>query len=61
MVKLKGAIMHIIRQYIAPVLAIIIFLIALVAVSARIFLPTDLLAPAPVGFIGMVLNLLLFR
>jgi hypothetical protein len=53
MVKLKGAIMHIIRQYIAPVLAIIIFLIALVAVSARIFLPMDLSAPAPVGFIGI--------
>lgn len=36
------------RQYIAPFLAVLIFLVALVAVSARIFLPSDLAAPAPI-------------
>ncbi|MBD1834177.1 MULTISPECIES: hypothetical protein [Cyanophyceae] len=40
--------MAIIREYIAPFLAIFIFLIALVAVSARIFLPSDMAAPAPI-------------
>ena len=42
------------RQYIAPLLAVIIFLIALVAVSVRIFLPTDLAAPAPVENLGLI-------
>lgn len=37
------------RQYIMPVIIFIIFLIALVAVSARIFLPSDMLTPAPVA------------
>ncbi len=41
--------MAIFRQYIAPLLAVLIFLLALVAVSARIFLPGDLAAPAPVS------------
>lgn len=36
------------RQYIAPLFVVLVFLIALVAVSARIFLPTDMAAPAPV-------------
>lgn len=40
--------MKILREYIAPVLAVIGFLIALVAVSARIFLPSDMAAPAPI-------------
>ncbi len=40
--------MAIFRQYIAPLLVVIVFLIALVAVSARIFLPTDMAAPAPI-------------
>ncbi len=40
--------MNIIRQYIAPLIAVIIFFIALVATSARIFLPADMAAPAPV-------------
>lgn len=35
------------RQYIAPFLVVLVFLVALVAVSARIFLPTDMAAPAP--------------
>jgi hypothetical protein len=36
------------RQYVAPFLAILLFLVALVVVSARIFLPSDLAAPAPI-------------
>ncbi|MBF2007991.1 hypothetical protein ACF3DV_26220 [Chlorogloeopsis fritschii PCC 9212] len=40
--------MAIFRQYIAPLLVVVIFLLALVAVSARIFLPSDMAAPAPV-------------
>lgn len=36
------------RQYIAPLLVVLTFAIALVAVSARIFLPSDLAAPAPI-------------
>ncbi len=39
--------MSIFRQYIAPLFTLIVFLIALVAVSARIFLPADMAAPAP--------------
>ncbi|MBR8830954.1 MAG: hypothetical protein N5P05_001894 [Chroococcopsis gigantea SAG 12.99] len=42
------------RQYIAPLLTVIIFLIALVAVSARIFLPSDLSAPAPIEPLSMI-------
>jgi hypothetical protein len=40
--------MTIIRQYIAPFIALLVFLLALVAVSARIFLPGDMAAPAPI-------------
>ncbi|MGL5062712.1 MAG: hypothetical protein ACRC62_22275 [Microcoleus sp.] len=40
--------MTIIRQYIAPFIALLIFLLALAAVSARIFLPEDMAAPAPI-------------
>ncbi len=36
------------RQYIAPFLVVLIFLVSLVAVSARIFLPSDMAQPAPV-------------
>lgn len=36
------------RQYIAPLFIVIIFLVALLAVSARIFLPTDMAQPAPI-------------
>ncbi len=34
------------RQYIAPLTVVLIFLLALVAVSARIFLPDDMAGPA---------------
>ncbi|MEO6860924.1 MAG: hypothetical protein ABI180_05210 [Microcoleus sp.] len=40
--------MAIIRQYIAPLIAVLVFFVALVAVSARIFLPSDMAAPAPI-------------
>ncbi|MBE9177756.1 hypothetical protein IQ268_04070 [Oculatella sp. LEGE 06141] len=40
--------MSIFRQYIAPFLIVLVFLVALVAVSARIFLPSDMVAPAPI-------------
>lgn len=35
------------RQYIAPLLVVLIFLVALLAVSARLFLPADMAQPAP--------------
>ena len=37
------------RQYIAPFAVLLIFLLALFAVSIRIFLPSDMAAPAPVS------------
>ena len=40
--------MTLFRQYIAPFLIVLVFLFALLAVSARIFLPNDLAAPAPI-------------
>lgn len=40
--------MAIFRQYIAPFLIVLVFLVALLAVSVRIFLPADMAAPAPV-------------
>lgn len=36
------------RQYIAPLIVVLVFLFALVTVSARIFLPQDMAAPAPI-------------
>lgn len=39
--------MAIFRQYIAPFLIVLVFLVALAAVSARIFLPADMASPAP--------------
>jgi len=40
--------MAIFRQYVLPFLIVLVFFVALVAVSARIFLPNDMAAPAPV-------------
>ena len=40
--------MVIFRQYITPLIVVLVFLVALVAVSARIFLPSDMAAPAPI-------------
>ncbi len=47
------------RQYIAPFAVILIFLLALFAVSIRIFLPSDMAAPAPVSTedLSMVISL----
>ncbi|HEY9707413.1 MAG TPA: hypothetical protein V6D48_04335 [Oculatellaceae cyanobacterium] len=36
------------RQYIAPFFVLLVFLVALLAVSIRIFLPSDMAAPAPI-------------
>lgn len=36
------------RQYIAPLFILVIFLVALLAVSVRIFLPADMAQPAPI-------------
>ncbi|HEY9735087.1 MAG TPA: hypothetical protein V6D06_02355 [Trichocoleus sp.] len=36
------------RAYIAPLFIVLIFVVAMVAVSARTFLPSDMMAPAPV-------------
>jgi hypothetical protein len=44
--------MAIFRQYVAPLLIVVVFLIALLAVSSRIFLPQDMAVPAPVGEIS---------
>ena len=41
--------MNIFRQYVAPLIVVVIFLLALFAVSARIFLPSDMAAPAPIN------------
>ena len=40
------------RQHIAPFLIILIFLLALVSVSIRAFLPSDMAAPAPIDGLG---------
>ncbi|MEL6164391.1 MAG: hypothetical protein AAFR37_11735 [Cyanobacteria bacterium J06628_3] len=50
--------MAILRQFIAPLIAVLIFSLALVAVSARIFLPSDMAAPAPIeeDGVGMLEN-----
>jgi hypothetical protein len=36
------------RQYIAPLIVVLVFMFSLVVVSARIFLPNDMAAPAPI-------------
>ena len=37
------------RSTLLPALIVLLFALALVAVSARIWLPGDMLAPAPIG------------
>ena len=44
------------RQYIAPLFIVLMFLVALVAVTARAFLPSDLSAPAPIDDISYLLK-----
>jgi hypothetical protein len=41
------------RQYIAPLFIVFIFLVALLAVSARAFLPTDMAQPAAFEGVGV--------
>jgi len=36
------------RSYIAPLLIVLVFGVALLATSARAFLPSDMMAPAPI-------------
>lgn len=43
------------RSYVAPALIVLIFVVAMVAVSARIVLPSDMMAPAPIEDPGNVL------
>jgi hypothetical protein len=50
--------MTFIRQNVGPFIILLIFLFALVATSARIFLPTDMSGPAPLT--GMILIQSLF-
>ncbi|MEM9567885.1 MAG: hypothetical protein AAF974_06215 [Cyanobacteria bacterium P01_E01_bin.34] len=38
-----------VTQYVVPLLIVLVFAVALVAVSARAFLPNDMAAPAPVN------------
>jgi hypothetical protein len=45
------------RQYILPIIVFILFAIALVAVSARSFLPSDLSAPAPISIVSPIILL----
>lgn len=45
--------MAIFRQYIAPLLIVVVFLVALIAVSSRIFLAEDMAAPAPVEEVSL--------
>ena len=46
--------MNIFKQYILPLLIVLTFLFALVVVSARIFLPADMAAPAPITVLPVV-------
>ena len=41
--------MSFLRSYVAPFLIVLTFAIAMLAVSVRIFLPGDMLAPAPIA------------
>jgi hypothetical protein len=47
--------MAIFRQYVAPLLIVVVFLVALLAVSSRIFLADDMAAPAPIEDISLKL------
>ncbi len=52
--------MTFLRQNIAPLLIVMVFLFALVATSARIFLPTDMSGPAPLTGSVLIPSLLAF-
>ncbi|MEM1369246.1 MAG: hypothetical protein AAGG02_14810 [Cyanobacteria bacterium P01_H01_bin.15] len=40
--------MNFLKQVVSPFLIVLVFVIALIAVSARNFLPNDMAAPAPI-------------
>ncbi|MGF1536481.1 MAG: hypothetical protein ACFB4J_08375 [Elainellaceae cyanobacterium] len=46
--------MSLFRQYVAPFLIFLVFLIAMVAVSIRAFLPGDMASPAPIESADLV-------
>jgi hypothetical protein len=48
--------MQFFREHIVPILTILIALLALVVVSARSFLASDLASPAPLNDINMTLE-----
>ncbi len=52
--------MAFIRQYVAPLIVVLIFGLALVAVSARIFLPNEMAAPAPIEEMAPMSNTMSF-
>lgn len=45
--------MSFIRQYVVPLIAVAMFLVALVVVSARTFLPSGLSGPAPIEEVNL--------
>ncbi|MBC6418535.1 MAG: hypothetical protein GDA44_06955 [Prochloron sp. SP5CPC1] len=46
--------MAIFREYIVPFLILLVFLVALLATSARIFIPSDMANPAPIEELDLV-------
>ena len=44
------------RQYIVPFIIILIFLVALISVSIRTFLPSDMATPAPIEDLGIIIK-----
>ncbi len=46
--------MAFLRQYVAPLLIVLVFLVALVATSSRIFLSEDMSAPAPIEGVSVL-------
>ena len=48
------------RQYIAPLIVVLIFGLALIATSARIFLPNEMAAPAPIEEVAPTSNAVSF-
>jgi len=51
--------MSFLRQFLAPFLIFLTFLFALVVVSSRAFLPSDMFEPAPIGLISDALSVVL--
>lgn len=44
------------RSYIAPLLIVLIFMVAMLAVSARFFIPNDMIAPVSLDNVGEPLS-----